>query len=80
VWAQFFFSKCSFSCLGHGALLEAEGNVFKNKNDTYDQTLIPLDYEESGHIRDFSLFTHFVQPMAAGVTVTCVMVSFPLHT
>ena len=39
----------------------------------YDQTLIPVDHTRAGHIRDFSLFHHFVQPMAAGVTVTCLM-------
>ena len=58
------------SILGHGGLLEAEGNAFKNKNSEFDQTLIPLDYASSGQIRDFSLFNHFVQPMAAGVTVS----------
>jgi len=39
----------------------------------YDQTLIPVDHSKAGHIRDFSLFHHFVQPMAAGVSVVCLM-------
>lgn len=29
--------------------------------------------DSAGQIRDFSLFNHFVKPMSAGVTVTCVM-------
>merc|ERR1719232_119223 len=62
-----------FHYSGHGGLLEAEGNVFKNNNNEYDQPLIPLDHENVGQIRDFTLFNNFIQPMAEGVTVTCVM-------
>ena len=58
---------------GHGGLLMPEQNFLKNKNNDYDQTLIPLDHKRAGQIRDFSLFNHFVKPMAAGVTVTCIM-------
>jgi hypothetical protein len=54
-------------------LLNPDWNSFKNSNKDYDETLYPLDHERSGHIRDFSLFNHFVKPMPAGVTVTCVM-------
>lgn len=39
----------------------------------FDETLYPVDHGLAGQIRDFSLFNHFVKPMPAGVTVTCVM-------
>jgi hypothetical protein len=58
---------------GHGGLLSPNWNTFKNQNKEYDETLYPLDHARAGQIRDFSLFNHFVKPMAAGVTVTCVM-------
>jgi metacaspase-1 len=63
---------------GHGGLLSPENfNAFKFNNSergkAYDETLFPVDHNHSGQIRDFSLFHHFVQPMAAGVVVTCVM-------
>jgi len=61
---------------GHGGLLEPQGNVFKNHSKEYDETLYPWDHEQSGQIRDYSLFNHFIKPMKAGVTVTCVMVRF----
>lgn len=60
--------------LGHGGLLDADwGNVFKQGKKEYDETVYPVDHSRSGQIRDFSLFNHFVKPMPAGVTVTCVM-------
>mmetsp|Transcript_23038 Transcript_23038/g.32455 ORF Transcript_23038/g.32455 Transcript_23038/m.32455 type:complete len:301 (-) Transcript_23038:69-971(-) len=69
-----------FHYSGHGGLLLPQYNPFKkncNKNSGtntfYDETLIPLDHESNGQIRDFNLFEHFVKPMAAGVVVTCVM-------
>lgn len=63
----------SFSSLGHGGLLNADWNVFKSNNKDYDETIYPLDHVRRGHIRDFTLFNDFVKPMAAGVTVTCVI-------
>jgi hypothetical protein len=36
-------------------------------------TLKYMQHERSGQIRDFSLFQHFVKPMAEGVTVTAVL-------
>lgn len=62
-----------FHYSGHGGLLSPQGNAFKNTQNNHDETLYPVDHERSGQIRDFSLFNHFVKPMAAGVTVTCVM-------
>eukprot|EP00568_Trieres_chinensis_P007788 CAMPEP_0183300156 /NCGR_PEP_ID=MMETSP0160_2-20130417/6674_1 /TAXON_ID=2839 ORGANISM="Odontella Sinensis, Strain Grunow 1884" /NCGR_SAMPLE_ID=MMETSP0160_2 /ASSEMBLY_ACC=CAM_ASM_000250 /LENGTH=302 /DNA_ID=CAMNT_0025462525 /DNA_START=123 /DNA_END=1031 /DNA_ORIENTATION=+ len=62
-----------FHYSGHGGLLDPEFNIFKGNNSEYDETIYPVDHESSGHIRDFNLFNHFVKPMAANVTVTCVM-------
>jgi hypothetical protein len=65
-----------FHYSGHGGLLDPDDwNRFKAKklNKYYDETLYPVDHLKAGQIRDFSLFNHFVKPMAAGVTVTCVM-------
>ena len=38
-----------------------------------DETLIPVDYQKAGQIRDDELFEKFIVPMQAGVTVTCLM-------
>ncbi|KAL3911946.1 MAG: hypothetical protein SGILL_007082 [Bacillariaceae sp.] len=62
-----------FHYSGHGGFLEADQNSLKQKNDEYDQTLIPLDHRHAGQIRDFNLFNHFVRPMKKGVSVTCLM-------
>ena len=65
-----------FHYSGHGGLLDPDyWNRFKagKSNKEYDETLYPVDHIKAGQIRDFSLFNHFVKPMAAGVTVTCVM-------
>ena len=62
-----------FHYSGHGGFLEADQNSLKQKNDEYDQTLIPLDHQQAGQIRDFNLFNHFVRPMKKGVNVTCLI-------
>ena len=65
-----------FHYSGHGGLLHPDyWNRYKaaKPNKDYDETLYPVDHVNAGQIRDFSLFNHFVKPMAAGVTVTCVM-------
>jgi len=62
-----------FHFSGHGGLLEPTGNLFKRSHKTYDETLFPLDHQVAGQIRDFSLYKHFVQPLAAGVTCLCIM-------
>ncbi|KAG7366735.1 caspase domain containing protein [Nitzschia inconspicua] len=66
-----------FHYSGHGGLLDPDyWNRFQQadrKLKEYDETLYPVDHGLAGQIRDFSLFNHFVKPMAAGVTVTCVM-------
>ena len=40
--------------------------------DGYDETLIPVDFETAGEIRDDDLYKCLVAPMKKGVTVTCV--------
>ncbi|VEU39252.1 unnamed protein product [Pseudo-nitzschia multistriata] len=65
-----------FHYSGHGGLLDPNyWDRFKSRvsNKKYDETLYPVDHVTSGQIKDFNLFHHFVKPMAAGVTVTCVM-------
>lgn len=55
---------------GHGGRLRDDNG---DEEDGYDETLVPLDYEEAGQIRDDDLFKILVHPMPEGVTVTCVM-------
>jgi hypothetical protein len=69
-----------FHYSGHGGLLDPDyWNRFQQAchnrtfDKEYDETLYPVDHGLAGQIRDFSLFNHFVKPMSAGVTVTCVM-------
>lgn len=69
-----------FHYSGHGGLLDPDywnrfkaGKKLTAATKEYDETLYPVDHGLAGQIRDFSLFNHFVKPMPAGVTVTCVM-------
>jgi Ubiquitin family/Caspase domain len=39
--------------------------------DGFDETLVPVDFERAGQIRDDYLFRTLVCPMKAGVTMTC---------
>jgi len=41
--------------------------------DGYDETLIPVDYQRAGQIRDDDVFSTLVGPMRRGVTLTCIM-------
>ncbi len=50
-----------------------EKNILKTQNGECDETLIPLDHENNGQIRDFDLYHHFIRPMTKGVTVTCII-------
>jgi hypothetical protein len=59
---------CHYS--GHGGRLKDQTNEEK---DGYDETLVPVDYDTAGQIRDDDLFTTLVGPMARGVLMTCVM-------
>jgi hypothetical protein len=64
------FGPNCFALKGHGAYLKDDNN---DEADGYDETLIPLDYEKSGQIRDDDLLRKLVLPMKAGVFVTSVM-------
>mmetsp|Transcript_4806 Transcript_4806/g.5489 ORF Transcript_4806/g.5489 Transcript_4806/m.5489 type:complete len:313 (-) Transcript_4806:273-1211(-) len=55
---------------GHGGKLRDDNN---DEDDGYDETLIPLDYNSAGQIRDDDLLRILVLPMQAGVYVTSVM-------
>lgn len=55
---------------GHGGKLR---DTSGDEKDGYDETLIPLDYQTSGQIRDDDLLRHVVVPMKAGVFVTSIM-------
>eukprot|EP00804_Cyclotella_cryptica_P009679 CCRYP_011225-RC/>CCRYP_011225-RC protein AED:0.14 eAED:0.14 QI:0/0.5/0.33/1/0.5/0.33/3/368/449 len=47
--------------------------VIGDEDDGYDETLIPVDYQKAGQIRDDDLLKVLVHPMRAGVTMTCLM-------
>lgn len=55
---------------GHGGKLRDDSN---DEADGFDETLIPLDYQSSGQIRDDDLLRSLVIPMSAGVFVTSIM-------
>ena len=41
--------------------------------ESYDEALLPADYEETGIIRDTLFFKTLLAPMRRGVTVTCII-------
>jgi hypothetical protein len=55
---------------GHGGKLRDDDG---DEKDGYDETMVPLDYESAGQIRDDDLFNTLVGPMPKGVTMTVVM-------
>eukprot|EP00549_Striatella_unipunctata_P020394 CAMPEP_0118687356 /NCGR_PEP_ID=MMETSP0800-20121206/8336_1 /TAXON_ID=210618 ORGANISM="Striatella unipunctata, Strain CCMP2910" /NCGR_SAMPLE_ID=MMETSP0800 /ASSEMBLY_ACC=CAM_ASM_000638 /LENGTH=173 /DNA_ID=CAMNT_0006584529 /DNA_START=81 /DNA_END=602 /DNA_ORIENTATION=+ len=55
---------------GHGGRLPDDNG---DEDDGYDETLIPVDFERAGQIRDDDLYRLFVVPMREGVHVTCLM-------
>ncbi len=59
---------CHYS--GHGGRLPDDNG---DEDDGYDETLIPLDFQKSGQIRDDDLLKILVHPMPANVTMTCLM-------
>ena len=69
---QYFTIQFAFITIkiGHGGRLRDDDG---DEEDGYDETLIPLDYEYAGQIRDDDLFVTLVQPMAEGVALTCLM-------
>ena len=44
-----------------------------DEDDGYDETLIPVDYQSAGQIRDDTVFSELVGRMPAGSTLTCLM-------
>lgn len=59
---------CHYS--GHGGRLPDDNG---DEEDGYDETLIPVDFQRNGQIRDDELLKILVHPMPAGVTMTCLM-------
>lgn len=55
---------------GHGGKLRDDG---ADEADGYDETLVPLDYQYAGQIRDDDLLKTLVIPMKKGVFVTAIM-------
>jgi metacaspase-1 len=55
---------------GHGGRLKDDGN---DEDDGYDETLVPIDFQRNGQIRDDDLLRILVRPLKAGVTMTCLM-------
>lgn len=55
---------------GHGGRLEDQDG---DEEDGYDETLIPVDFQSAGQIRDDDLLKYLVKPMKEGVLVTCLM-------
>lgn len=53
---------------GHGS--RVLGSTPDEEADTYDEVLAPVDYEQSGLIRDTLIFKTLIAPMRFGVTVT----------
>lgn len=53
---------------GHGGQTRAK----HDSEEAYDQTMIPLDHQESGSILDDDLFLMLVAPLPQGVRMTCV--------
>jgi Caspase domain len=59
---------CHYS--GHGGKIRDDDG---DEKDGYDETLVPVDYEAKGQLRDDDIFSTLVGPMPAGVVLTCVM-------
>jgi uncharacterized caspase-like protein len=55
---------------GHGGKVRDDNG---DEADGYDETLVPLDYQQAGQIRDDDLFTTLVGAMPRGAHLTCVM-------
>lgn len=55
---------------GHGGFVEDDDG---DEEDGYDETMIPVDFQSAGQIRDDDLFRYLVGPMKAGVTLTALM-------
>jgi hypothetical protein len=56
--------------LGHGGRLQDESG---EEDDGYDETLIPVDYQSAGQIKDDVVYTELVGRMPEGSTLTCLL-------
>ena len=61
---------CFFHYSGHGGRLRDEDG---DEEDGYDETLIPVDYQSAGQIRDDVVYSELVGRMPEGSTLTCLM-------
>jgi Caspase domain len=67
----FIVLQCIYSSLLASYLLDF---LFTgDEEDGYDETLIPVDFQQHGQIRDDDLLRILVKPMKEGVTMTCLM-------
>jgi hypothetical protein len=55
---------------GHGGRIPDDNS---DEEDGYDETLIPVDYQSAGQIRDDAVFAELVVRMPEGSTLTCLM-------
>ena len=55
---------------GHGSRVRDQDG---DEDDGYDETLVPVDFQRNGQIRDDDIFKILVKPLRAGVTMTCLM-------
>lgn len=56
---------------GHGAKIRDDDHG--EEDDGYDETLVPLDYQQSGMIRDDDLYDIIIKGMPEGVHLVCLM-------
>ena len=69
-WTSHYFHSCNiFPFYCYERVVDQDGD----EDDGYDETLIPVDFQRAGQIRDDNLLKHLVKPMSAGVTMTCLM-------
>lgn len=55
---------------GHGSRVPDQDG---DEDDGYDETLVPVDFQRNGQIVDDDILRKLVKPLAAGVTMTCLM-------
>jgi hypothetical protein len=61
----------NFVFSGHGAKIRDDD--WDEEKDGYDETLVPVDYQEEGMIRDDDLYDILIKPLPEGVHMTCIM-------
>jgi hypothetical protein len=58
---------CHYS--GHGAKIKDDD--FGEEEDGYDETLVPVDYNSAGMVRDDDIYDILVKPLPDGVHMVC---------